>query len=340
MLRTKTQWVLLLAVVAFLLSIPSFASAYWLTQLTLICITVIVVLGLHILCGLCGLISIGQAGLMAVGAYTAAILTTRYDIDGWICLPFSALAAGLVGVLVGLPSFRLKLFYLAISTLAAQEIILWILKYRDFWDVTGGFTGLQMEPLTLGSISFGDDGNLYILGVILAIIAAFITVNIQRSNTGRIFVAIRDNELAAEVAGISLFRNKLLAFFIAAAFAGVAGWLWAYSQLRVNPSQFNFGDSIFYMGMIIIGGLGNISGVFLGAFMLEFMGILNSDYLAPYAVDNLPTRYGATILVAMRYILGGAGVIMFLIFVPRGMSGQLADFKNFYRLWPYSFRGS
>ena len=308
-LRTKTQWVLLLLVIAALLTIPLYASAYWLTQLTLICITAIVVFGLHILAGLCGLISIGQAGLMAVGAYTVAILTTRYDVNGWLCLPLSALAAGLVGVLVGLPSFRLKLFYLAISTLAAQEIIIWVLRYRSFWDVTGGFTGLQMEPLTLGSIDFGEDGNLYLLAAVLAIIAAFVTVNIQRSNTGRIFVAIRDNELAAEVAGISLFRNKLLAFFIASAFAGVAGWLWAYSQLRVNPSQFNFGDSIFYMGMIIIGGLGNISGVFLGVFFIEFMEIINSDYLAPFAVDHLPTRWSAQIHVALRYILGGAGVI-------------------------------
>ncbi len=346
--KTPTQWLLLLVVLlVFLLLVPHIASPYWLTKLIIIGIHIIVLLGLHILVGLTGLASLGQAGFMAIGSFTVAILASQWDINGWLCLPLSALAAGVVGLVVGLITVRLKLFYLAIATWATQEVILWLLRFpgpkgsdNSWWDYTGGFTGIQLEPLTLGSLDFSSDTKLYILTVIFVIVGTFITLGIQRSNTGRVFVAIRDNELAAEVAGINLVRNKMLAFFIASCFAGVAGWLWAYFQLRVNASQFNIGHSIFYMGMIVIGGTGSISAVFSGVIFFDGMDIIVMDYAAPWAVDNMPSRWSAQIHIAMKYIFGGFGVMMFIKMAPRGVAGFIEKFILFYRLHPYSFRGS
>ncbi|MFO8009603.1 MAG: branched-chain amino acid ABC transporter permease [Dehalococcoidia bacterium] len=338
-IRTKTQWFLLaVLLVVFIIIVPMMSTDYWLTQFTHIAITIIVVLGLHILAGLCGLISIGQAGFVCVGAFTTAILVSHWDFNGWLCLPIAALAGGLAGLFFGLPSFRLKMFYLAISTLAAYWIIIWAFKYRDISDVTGGFTGLDLSahPLTLGGIDFSEDVNLYILAVILVVIGTFIAKNIQRSNTGRKFVAIRDNELAAEVSGVNLFKNKLLAFFIGCAFAGVAGWLWAYSQQRVTPSDFTLMDGIWYMGMIVIGGWGSTVGVFLGAFMLDFLGIMISDNLAPWIVDFVPDRWGAQMYVVLKLVLGGLGMVMFMKFVPNGLAGVWQKAKLSYRLYPYS----
>jgi len=338
-IRTKTQWAFLaVLLVIFLLIVPLMSSDYWLTQFTKIAITIIVVLGLHILSGLCGLISIGQAGFVCVGAFTTAILVSHFDMNGWLCLPIAGLAAGLAGLVVGLPAFRLKMFYLAIATLAAYWIILWCFKFRKFADATGGFTGLDLSthPLKLGGIDFTEDANLYILAVILVVIATFFAKNIQRTNTGRKFVAIRDNELAAEVAGISLFKNKLMAFFIGCAFAGVAGWLWAYSQQRVTPSDFRFDTSIFYMGMLVIGGWGSTTGVFLGAFFMEFMQILFSDFVAPELVEALPDRWSGSMYVVLRLVIGGLSIVLFMKYAPKGLDGIWQKFKLAYRLHPYS----
>jgi len=338
-MRTKTQWFwLALALIVVLAVVPLIASNYWLTWFTLLAITIVAVLGLHILTGLCGLFSIGHAAFMGVGAYTVAILTTRYDVNGWLCLPLSALGAGLVGVFFGLPSFRLKMFYLAITTLAGHEIIMWLLGgYQPFWGVTGGFEGLRMGDLTLGGIDFTDRGNLYILAAVIMVLATFVAKNIQRSSSGRAFVAIRDNELAAEVSGIAIFRYKLLAFFVGCAFAGVAGWLFAYSQTSVKAGQFVLLDSLWYVGMLIIGGWGSTTGVFLGATFLRLLEILNSDYLAPALAEVVPSAWAGSIHVAFTLILVGVIIILFMRFQKRGLYGLWEKFKTYYRLHPYSY---
>jgi branched-chain amino acid transport system permease protein len=339
-LRTKTQWLwLALGLIVAFAVIPLIATDYWILWCTLLAITIVAVLGLHILSGLCGLFSIGHAAFMAIGAYTVAILTTRYDWNGWLCLPLSALGAGLVGVFLGLPSFRLKMFYLAITTLAGHEIIMWCIGgYEPFFEVTGGFTGLRMGDLTLGGIDLTTRGNLYILAAVAVVLATFVAKNIQRSSSGRAFVAIRDNELAAEVSGIAIFRHKLLAFFIGCAFAGVAGWLFAYSQISVRPTLFTLHDSLWYIGMMIIGGWGTTTGVFLGALFINLLEILNSDYLAPWIADVVPSSWAGQIHVSFSLILVGTLIILFLMFQKRGLYGLWEKFKTYYRLLPYSYR--
>jgi branched-chain amino acid transport system permease protein len=337
-LRTKIQWLLLCLGLALLFTAPLLASSYWLGWLTRLGITIVALLGLHILSGLCGQISIGHAAFMGVGAYTVAILTAKVGLNSWLCLPICGLSAGLVGLVFGLPCFRLKGLYLAISTLAANYIIIWCIKY--YGSVTGGYIGLPLDSLRLGPIDLGSSGSaaFYCVTMVIMVLATFFAKNIQRTATGRAFVAIRDNELAAEVSGIPVFRYKMLAFFIGCVFAGVAGWLWAYCQLRVNPNQFGLYDSMWYVGMLIVGGWGSTSGVFFGAVFLRLVGVA-IDQAAPHLADALPSL-AQQIYVSLGLILSGLIVVLFMMLEPRGLYYLWEKFKAYYRLHPYAYWGS
>ena len=334
--RTRMQWVLLAAAVVFLFVTPLFVSSYWLVWATRVAITIVAVLGLHILTGLCGQVSMGQAAFMGIGAYAVAILTTKAGLNGWLCLPISAVSAGVIGLVFGLPCFRLKGFYLVISTMAASFIIVWCLK--QFESFTGGFIGISLEPLKLGSIDFANRSRFYCLAVGIMIVATVLAKNIQRTAPGRAFVAIRDNELAAEVSGIPVFRYKMLAFFIGCVFAGVSGWLWAYSQLRINPDQFRMIDSMWYLGMLVIGGWGSTAGVFLGVIFLKLLEVVISDYMAPSLADALPSL-AEQIRVSMSLVVNGLVIIVFIMVERRGLYYRWQKLKTFYRLYPYSGAG-
>lgn len=335
-LRTKTQWLLLGLGLALLFAAPLLASPYWLSWLTRVGITIVAVLGLHILSGLCGQISIGHVAFMGVGAYAVAILTAQVGLNSWLCLPICGLSAGLVGLIFGLPCFRLKGFYLAISTLAASYIIIWCIQY--FASVTGGFMGLPLDPLRLGPIDLGTHSAFYRVTMAIMVLAAFFAKNIQRTATGRAFVAIRDNELAAEVSGIPVFRYKMLAFFIGCVFAGVAGWLWAYYQLRVNPNQFGLYDSMWYVGMLIVGGWGSTTGVFFGVVSLRLVQVL-IDRETPRLAELFPS-VANQIYVSFGLILFGLIIVLFMVLEPRGLYYLWEKFKAYYRLHPYAYWGS
>ena len=334
-LRTRTQWLLLGLGLVLLFTAPLFANSYWLIWLTRLGITVVAVLGLHILSGLCGQISIGHAAFMGVGAYTVAILTAKVGLNSWLCLPICGLSAGLVGLVFGLPCFRLKGFYLAISTLAASYIIIWCIQY--FSSVTGGFMGLPLNALRLGPVDLSSRAAFYCLTMAVMVLATFFAKNIQRTATGRAFVAIRDNELAAEVSGIPVFRYKMLAFFIGCIFAGVAGWLWAYFQLRVNPDQFRLYDSMWYVGMLIIGGWGSTTGVFLGAASLRLLNVL-IDRITPPLAEAFPSL-AMQINVSFGLIFFGLIIVLFMVLQPRGLYYRWEKFKAYYRLHPYAYWG-
>lgn len=336
-LRTRTQWVVLVIGLVVLFTAPLYLSTTWRGWLTDSAIIVVAVLGLHILTGLCGQISIGHAAFLAIGAYTVALLTTKCGLNGWLCLPLSGLAAGLVGLFFGLPSLRLRLFYLAISTLAASHIIVWCFEFEHFEPVTGGFAGLGLEPLSLGSIELRPGKGFYVLVMAVMVLATIAAKNIQRSSTGRAFVAIRDNELAAEVSGIAVFRYKMLAFFIGCVFAGVAGWLFAYSQLRVNPHQFGLDRSLWYVGMLIIGGWGSTTGVFFGVAFLRLMEAL-IDEIAPVLANAFPS-IEAQLHISMSLIVYGVAIIAFMMLQPRGLYYGWEKLKAYYRLHPYSYLG-
>ena len=336
-LRTKTQWYLLFLGLVFMFTLPLFLSNYWLSQVILLCISVVAVLGLHILTGLCGLFSIGQAAFMAVGAYTAALFASRLGLSGWLTLPLAGIMAGLVGVVFGAPSVRIKGFYLAMATLAAQFIIIWCLDNIESlgYDYENKVWGLGLEPLKLGGVNFSDYGSFYILVAVVMIIMTFFAKNLQRTKTGRVFIAIRDNDLAAQVMGINLFRYKLLAFFIGCFYAGIAGWLFAYHRLYISTADFQLTESIWYVGMLVIGGMGSTAGAPLGTGGVTFLEVITDHYLAGYISREIPEM--ARLFSAVSLMLFAVVVILFMIFEPRGLYHRWEVFKSTYRLYPYSY---
>jgi branched-chain amino acid transport system permease protein len=325
-LRRGWQWVVFALALAFLFVVPLFAGSYWLVWLTTVEIVIVAVLGLHILTGLCGQVSIGQAAFIGVGAYTVAVLTTKCGLNPWLCLPISILAAGAIGLVFGLPCFRLKGFYLAVSTMAASAMLVWC--FQHFQGTTGGFAGMDVQRLTLGGIDFSNRSSFFILATVLMIAATLFAMNIQRTATGRAFVAIRDSELSAEVNGIPIFRQKMLAFFIGCMYAGLAGWLWAFSKMRINPDQFRLLDSMFYLGMLVIGGWGSMAGVFLGVLFLKLLEVLLIDHVTPVLADAFPAL-ATQIQVSTGLIVNGLVVIIFMMLERRGLIQLYARLRDF-----------
>lgn len=340
--RTKLHWVLLVALLVLLFSLPLFLSSRFLSLIIVICVTVISVQGLNILTGYCGQISLGQAAFMAVGAYTSGILSIRFGLPGWAGLICSGLMASLVGLIFGLPAVRIKGFYLAMTTLAAQFIIIWLIYSLP--ELTGGSIGLRpIPPFTIGNISLDRPENYYFLAMAVTVIMVYLAKNLVRTRIGRAFVAIRDNDLAAEVMGINIFSFKLLAFAICSFYAGIAGSLFAYFIQVCHPEQYVLMDSVWYLGMIIVGGLGSILGGIVGPILLKLLDELIT-LIAPVLGPYLPTiavgaaaGFGAQAAAALALIVKALIIGVFIIFEPRGLAHRWQLFKASYRLWPFSY---
>jgi branched-chain amino acid transport system permease protein len=331
--RTKTHWFLLIVLLVVLFTAPAWFGGYWLSIANLIGITIISVTGLNILTGYCGQLSIGHAGFMAVGAYTSAILTTRFNQPFLVGLVSAGLMAGIVGMIFGIPSLRVKGFYLAISTIAAQFIIIWVIN--GWTPVTGGSAGMYVGPASIGGIVLKSQSSEFYLILIITIIAIFAAKNLVRTRAGRAFVAIRDNDLAAEVMGINLFRYKLTAFFIGCFFAGIAGALLAHTSRIASPEYFPFMKSVLYIGMIIIGGLGTTIGPIFGVIFFQLLDVLVTK-LSPALQSTFPhLPPGFTSGIAP--MLFGLAIVLFLIFEPRGLAHRWQLFKSAYRYWPFSY---
>jgi len=327
--RTKTHWIVLLAFLAFLFTSPLYFGDRILTIMTTIGITVISVLGLSILTGYCNQISIGHAGFMAVGAYTSGILTAHLGWPFWAALPCAALMAGLVGLIFGLPSLRVKGFYLIMATIAAHFIIIWfILQFRN---ITGGGDGLSVPRPEIGDFVFRSKASYFYLVMIIACLATFVSKNIVRTRVGRAFIAIKDNELAAEVMGINLWAYKLLAFFIGCAFAGVAGSLLVHYVAFATVDQFPFMNSVWYLGMLIVGGMGSTMGAILGVVSLKLLDELVT-IVGPILAAVVAPQAAASLSLIMR----GLVLIVFLIFEPRGLAHRWQMVKAYFQLWPFS----
>lgn len=331
--RTRTHWVMLILLFVVLFTAPLWLSNRWLSVSNLIFITIIATTGLNILTGYCGQLSIGHAGFVAVGAYTSAVLTSKLGIPFPVGLLSAGIAAGLIGLVFGIPSVRVKGFYLAISTIAAQFIIIWIINH--WTGVTGGFNGMIAPVATIGGISFKSQASQFYLILVITILVIFGAKNLARTRIGRAFVAVRDNDLAAEVMGINLFRYKLLAFFIGCFLAGIAGSLMAHCLWgSINTENFPLMDSILYVGIIIIGGLGTTMGPIFGVLFIRLLEQLIT-YLSPLleSTFNLPAGF----TTGIGPVVFGLAIILFLILEPRGISHRWQLFKASYRLWPFSY---
>ena len=333
-LRTKTHWVLLIGLLVFLFTTPLYLGGYWLGVANLIGITIIAATGLNILVGYCGQLSIGHAGFIAVGAYTAAVLTNRLELPFLVGLICAGLTAGLIGLIFGIPSVRVKGFYLAITTIAAQFIIIWVINH---WSaVTGGFVGIKVPYASIGGFVFRSEASQFYLIMSIVVLCTFFAKNLARTRIGRAFIAIRDNDLAAEVMGINLFYYKLLAFFIGCFLAGIAGSLLAHWIGFMNAEQFSLIESILYIGMIIIGGLGTTLGPILGVTFIRLLQQVLTVQVVPF-LEGTFTALPAGFATGVTPMLFGLVIVLFLILEPRGLAHRWALFKSAYRLWPFSY---
>jgi branched-chain amino acid transport system permease protein len=337
--RTKTHWALFAIFLAILLAVPLYIEYlpqgnYWLSIINLICITIVAATGLNILTGYCGQLSIGHAGFMAVGAYTSAILNSRLGVPFPLALILAGLTAGFIGMIFGIPSLRVKGFYLAISTIAAQLIILWVIK--NWTDITGGFNGMSVPHMSIGSLQLRTESAQFYFIITITILTLYFAVNLARTRVGKAFIAIRDNDLAAEVMGINPFRYKLLAFFIGCFIAGVAGCLMAYRARYVSAESFTFSVSILYIAIIIIGGLGTTLGPILGAIFIRVLEVIINKNISPALQDTFP-QLPSGFTAGIAPLLFGLAIILFLIFEPRGLAHRWQLIKSAYRLWPFSY---
>jgi branched-chain amino acid transport system permease protein len=334
--RTKPQWITLGLFLVFLLLVPQlFPSRFILNVVNMIMIMIIAMHGLNILTGYAGQISVGHAAFMGVGAYACASFMTIWGLSFWISLPMSAFTAGLVGILFGLPSMRLKGFYLAMATIAAQFIITaFFLHFKP--ELFRGAAGMSIAPIQLGNFVFDTQESLYYLIMPVTVIMTYAAQNIVRSRLGRAFVAIRDNDLAAEIMGISLFGYKLRAFFIGCFFAGTAGALNIAFRWTVRPDQYSLMDSIWMLGIIIIGGMGSILGGVLGT---VFIKVLDEMVLAltPFLGRVLPAELAPRISASTGLVVFGLVVVLFLILEPRGLAHRWEIVKGRFRHWPFTY---
>ena len=327
--RTGSSWGLLFAFLVLVLLSPVFLNDRILTILTMIGISIISVLGLNILTGYCDLISIGHAGFMAVGAYTSAILTTKLGWPFEISLLCGALAAGMAGLIFGLPSLKIKGFYLIMATLAAQFIIVFLIL--QLYSLTNGADGFTVSRVRIIGIKLGSKSSWFYLIMIFACLATYTAQNIIRTKSGRAFVAIRDNDLAAEVMGINLWSYKLQAFFIGCVYAGFAGALLVHYYGFASHEMFPFMDSVWYLGMLIVGGMGSTLGAIFGAISLKIL-----DELVTVAGPILSAAIAPQAAASLSLVARGLVIILFLIFEPRGLVHRWEIIKGYFRLWPFS----
>ena len=325
---SRTQRIWLAVAGALLLLFPFMASDYWLYLACLVSINVASATGLNILTGYTGLVSLGQAAFMGLGAYTVAILQTRWGTP----FPVNLLAGGLVamlgGIVVGLPSLRVKGLYLAIATIAASFIAHFLFANLK---LTGGTAGLTLQPATVFGVALDTSFRLYWVIVPVTLLMLLGAANLFRTRTGRAFIAIRDRDISAEVLGIPLLRYKLLSFGLSSFYAGVAGGLWAYFFRVVTPESFPLLMSIFFLAAIIVGGMGSILGSILGAVFMTMV-----PELLKLIVDLLPGGSELTVFLSpVRTMVFGLLIIVFLVFEPQGLAQMWRRLRRFFHLWPF-----
>ncbi|MBX2803469.1 MAG: branched-chain amino acid ABC transporter permease [Myxococcales bacterium] len=330
--QTRAEKVRLALFVSAVLIFPFFADRYALTLANQIAIATVGAIGLNILVGYTGQISLGQGGFMAVGAYTAALLTVNLDMHWALSIVVAALVGAAVGVIFGVPSLRLKGLYLAIATLAAQEIILWVVTHADA--LTGGKEAIVVPDPQLLGWSLRDDFNFYWLGAGCAALAALANLNLLRTHYGRAFVAIRDQDIAASAMGVDVFRTKLVAFALSSGIVAVAGALLAHYRGIVTWERFTIDISILYLSMIIIGGLGSVSGSFFGAVLLTLLPAMITE--VGYGLSEAIPSIDATIPYVQQAVFG-LTIMLFLIFEPRGLHEIWKNIKDYFWLWPFDY---
>ena len=332
LLQTPFVKICVTAFLVFLLAWPFLVKSAFLWVTLQILIAVIGAVGLNILTGFTGQISLGQGAFLGVGAYTSAYITAKLGLSFWVGVPAAGLVTAMAGMVFGIPSLRLKGLYLAIATLASQFILEWV--FLRWESVTGGIYGIVIPRPSLGGYVFESDRSYYYIVLLIAVAMVLFAANLMRTRTGRAFMAVRDHYISAEIMGINLFKYRILSFAISSFYAGVAGALYGHSLRFVSSEQFNIEVSIVYLAMIIIGGLGSILGSIYGAVFMILLPKLLTIVTAKLAV-GIPGI--AELATALEQGIFGAIIIVFLIFEPDGLAHRWKMVKAYWKLYPFSY---
>jgi len=314
LVRGVLGWGALLGLLALLALLPALAPGYFLYTAALVAVNAVIAVGLNLLVGYTGQISLGHAGFVAVGAYAAGLLAARLHLPWPLAMAGGGVTAAAFGVLVGIPALRLAGPYLTIATLGFGIAVNQVLT--NWEQLSGGRTGLFLPKLTLAGVRLRDH-HIYYLFAALAAGLIWIAVNLARSHIGRAFVAIRDSDIAAEVTGVNLTVYKTLAFALSAFYAGIGGAMLAYLLGYLEPQLFTLFESVYYFSMIVVGGLGTIPGSVLGAALLTIL----PQQLAGLK-QLLPLVYGAIIVLVMAL-------------EPWGLYGRWLKIRRWFKTWPF-----
>ncbi|MGQ9637041.1 MAG: branched-chain amino acid ABC transporter permease [Thermodesulfobacteriota bacterium] len=344
--QTKFVWgKMILLFVTIFYFIPHFAGMYLISVANVVGYTILSAMGVQLLIGYCGQLTLGHAAFLAVGAYTCTLLMLQLHIPFVIALIIGGFVGGLWCVIFGLPSARVKGFYMIMTTMAAQFITVEFFITQYISQIGGRGVAFSIPPGTvkIGSWVIKTDRDVYYLMVILVILCTFAMANLLRSKVGRAWIAIRDNDIAAETMGVNIVLYKLLAFFVAGFFGGIAGAFWITSLAAVSPEHFQFGWSLWLVGVILIGGVGSMYGTIFGSlFMtlipegLKFLIFFLTQ--SPFFLNLMP--FLPHLLEKFLYVKEaafGLAIALFLIYEPNGLSYRWWQIKNYFNLWPFSY---
>jgi branched-chain amino acid transport system permease protein len=327
------------------IGLPLVSDSYMLSVWNIVGFTILGALGVQLLIGFCGQLTLGHAAFIAVGAYTSALLILEFPwpqflIDWGIAYPISiiiaAIVAGVWSVFFGLPSARVKGFYLILTTMAAQFITVDFIITGYVSQIGGRGQAFSLPP---GTIKYGpwvidSEIKIYYMMIILVILCTIIMANLLRSRAGRAWIAIRDNDISAEVMGINVIKYKLLAFFVAGFLGGIAGAFWISNLAAISPEHFPWFLSLWLVGVILIGGVGSIHGAIFGSiFMVVIMEALQLAIM-PLA-DTFPKLLMDFLFI--KEAAFGLAICAFMIFEPNGLAYRWWQIKNYFNLWPFSY---
>ena len=329
----QDRWFMLALLAVAYIALPALASDYLLRALVIpFLILAIAAIGLNILVGYCGQISLGTAAFMAIGAYAAYNLVIRVPMLNFLLvLVLAGAIAALVGVLFGIPSLRIKGLYLAVATLAAQFFVDWVFARVKWFTNYSASGSVSTAPIEMFGWTMESPLDRYLFVLTIAVVLTVAAKNLVRGHIGRSWMAMRDMDVAAEVIGIRPLYAKLSAFAVSSFYAGVAGALWGFVHLGAwEPLAFNINMSLNLLFMIIIGGMGSLLGAYFGAAFIVLLPIL---------LNQIPGMFGVQIDVALsahlELIIFGSLIVFFLIAEPHGLARLWAIGKEKLRLWPF-----
>jgi branched-chain amino acid transport system permease protein len=326
-----------LVLLAFLALFPFLFKNYYVYVANYMAINVIVAIGLSLLVGYTGQISLGHSGFFAIGAYGTIALMSQLGFPFVLALPLAALATALFGFLIGLPALRLEGPYLSIATLGFGLTITRVIGRIEFF---GGRQGLHTPELTIGPWHLNTDRDFYYLLITLTVILTVAARNIIKTKVGRAFIAIRDADIAAETMGVNLMVYKTLAFAVSAFYTGLAGGLYAFVLRFIEPELFSLLMSILFLAMVVVGGLGSIFGAIAGACLLSYMdlqlrNILSLPYVGSWLEALSKSYFSITGVSNIQFILYGLIMVLIMLFEPLGLYGFWIRTKLYWRTWPF-----